>query len=144
MPASDARSGGRISGQAPSTIDVVRDTAALGVGFAVALGVLRVWPDRPNAAQYSVVSWGLVISLATTLLFSWATRHRLSGMLSFRGRPFRYSWPNAIGLFAAISWASLVRDNGPDWGIGALAVLPVIGVGSALSDLLWARAASPA
>jgi hypothetical protein len=137
--------------------NVKHDTIAPGVGYAVGLLGLLLWPNREEAHQDLVYFSGMVILLVVygaieIVAFKWRPTLPSFDLLAYvtqtrprtprSSRPLRYSIPRSLGLVAAVTFPNLLRSAGaPDWGLTAFAVgVPVLLGGNAASNLWWALA----
>jgi hypothetical protein len=131
----------------------LKDPVIACVAYLAGLAALLIWPNRASADQNLVFLGGMAIVVGTGLTADWLVHRRrptfdlLAYLFGPRPspRPWRYSFPNFLGMFTGLLWAlSLSTSAPPDWGItayGVSAVLLLTGV--TVSNLLWAIATTP-
>ena len=137
--------------------NVKHDIIAPGVGYAVGLLALLLWPNRQTSDQNVVYLVGLAILIPVVAVADWVTFNRTpsrpsrpkfdlltfvtqTGPRAADGRRRRYSIPRVFGFLAAGAVAySLRYTAAPDSGLTAFAVsVPILFVSLAASDIWWA------
>lgn len=138
----------------------VKNDIVVGViAYVAGLLVLLLWPDRQSALQAVVFSVGMLTLLLVMVLLNglafkrWPAFRRprfdlLAVVTQTRpssptGRPSRarYSVPNAVALFLALTIPTWLRGNrpDPDWALtGYVIGIPLLLAGFIASELLWA------
>jgi len=111
--------------------EVGQDLSAALLGYAIGLVVifgLAGQVDNSVAAFVAVAATLLVLTVISVVLF------RRPPLVRVR-RPWRYSIPNAVGLFAAFL---ITREMDAPWWF--VVGVPIVLFGVTLSDLWWSRA----
>lgn len=114
-----------------SAREVGQDVSAALAGYTIGLVVvfgLAGQVDHEVSATVAVAATLIASIVISAVLF-----HRMPPVR--RIRPWRYSIPNAFGLFAAFL---ITREMDSTWWF--VVGLPIVVLGATLSDLWWSRA----
>jgi hypothetical protein len=120
---------------------VVEDLVAGAVGATIGLAVLLFWPDRQGGDK----PWGMLLLATTVWLIAAALVERLAfgrwPKVMRPRRPWQFSVPSFVGVFAALLWMSLVANSAVgDRAVAAYVVaIPLVLAGTTISEYLWAR-----